>query len=231
MTPALLIPGTLCDMRLFAPMLEHLDLQAVDAGPIAHPSVEAAAEAMLAAAPPRFLAIGFSLGGFVVLEMMRRAPERLSGAVLLSSNAIAMPQGAAQDRRDEVARVRVAGWEKLIDGLWPRYVAAPARDRDDLRALLVDMAEAVGTDRFAAQAEVAISRPDRRDLLATTDMATLLLHGSEDAMSPPERNRALDRSPSVSLVELAGIGHFLPLEAPERAAAALRDWLAKAVTP
>ena len=67
MTDAVLIPGTLCDERVFAPMAEQLTISPWFAPPIAHADVVDEARAVLAAAPRRFVAIGYSLGGFVVL--------------------------------------------------------------------------------------------------------------------------------------------------------------------
>lgn len=225
MTPAVFIPGTLCDARVFAPMIERLDVRPPDIRPIAHDNVVDAAEAVLIDAPPRFVAFGFSLGGFVVLELLRRAPERMIGAVLIASNAHPLQPGGADTRRQEVGRARDGGMAALIETLWPLYVA-PERLRDDaLKQVVLSMAEDVGADRFALQAELATGRPDSRSTVRSSMVPLLALCGDRDAMSSPERRAVFAKGPRSRLVELSGVGHFAPLEAPEVAARAVAEWM------
>jgi pimeloyl-ACP methyl ester carboxylesterase len=210
---------------VFTPLLERLDVRACEIQAIAHDNVADAAEAVLATAPPRFVALGFSLGGFVVLELLRRAPDRLVSAVLIASNAHPLQPSGAQSRRDEVARARASGLRALIDELWPSYVA-PGRLADKpLKQVVVSMAEDVGIDRFAAQAELAIGRPDSRATVRESAVPLLALCGDRDAMSSPERCAVFAKAPQTRLVELSGVGHFIPLEAPDAAAHAVTKWM------
>ena len=223
--PVLFIPGTLCDGRMFMALSAALPCESIMAEPIASADVASAANDVLAIAPPRFVACGFSLGGFVVLELMRRAPERLAGAILIASNARAFPQSAADSRHEEVALARDEGTAAVIDRLWPQYVA-PSRQADTaLRALVEAMAESVGLDRFAAQAELVISRPDSTATLANTQIPVLLVTGDEDGMTPRERYAATAYHPLVRWIELKGVGHFPPLEAPDACAQAMSVWM------
>lgn len=220
--PLLLIPGTLCDARVFGPMIARLEREVICTPPIAHADVGAAAADVLAHAPERFVAGGFSLGGFVVLELLRRAPERLAGAVLIASNALPFAPERADERRREVATARAAGMDVLIAELWPRYVSLSRRDDLALRRLLVDMAEAVGSDRFGLQAELAITRPDSRDTVRDTAVSLLMLAGEEDAMSPSDDTPG---STTITRQTVPGVGHFASLEAPNATAAAIGAWV------
>lgn len=225
MAPVVLIPGTLCDGRVFAPMLERLDLAATEIQPISHDNVVDAARHVLATAPPRFVALGFSLGGFVVLELLRLAPDRIVGAALIASNAHPLQPGGAESRRAEVARAREVGVAGLIETLWPTYVAGDRLGDATLKQVVVAMAEDVGIERFAAQAELAIGRPDSRATVKQTAIPLLALCGDQDAMSSPERCAVFANAPRARVVELPGVGHFLPLEAPDPAALALSEWM------
>ena len=220
-----LIPGTLCDARVFGPLADRLNLKPVFAAPIAHADVREAAAALLETAPARFVAIGFSLGGFVVLELMREAPERLLGAVLIASNGHALQAGAEDARRGEVASARLRGTDAVIEQLWPRYVARSRLDDAGLKTLVLDMARDVGADLFAHQAELAISRPDSQETVRRTRVPLLSLIGTEDQMSPPARARSLAEAPGSTLIELPESGHFVPLEAPEAVAGAINAWV------
>lgn len=228
MERALLIPGTLCDHRLFAPMLNALDLDATVAPPIDHASVEEAAEAVLPLLGDETVVIGFSLGGFVALELLRRAPERIAGLVLIASNAQALQQGNAESRRADLNFAREMGLAALIERLWPLYVPGIARENGQLRRLIIDMAETTGIDRFAQQTELAINRPDSQATLRATSMPVLLISGTEDEMTSAERYRLTAKARGTGWVELIGVGHFAPLEAPEACAAAITTWLSEA---
>ena len=224
MTPVLLVPGTLCDERLWEPVIGRLGPHARALPPIAHATVGEAARAILSDAPERFVAAGFSLGSFVVLELLRCAPDRLAGAVLIAGNAGVLAAGQEDARRAEVALARAEGPAAVIAPLWPRYVA-PARVGDAaLRQRVFAMAEAVGADRFAAQAAIAITRPDGHATLRSTTVPVLNICGEEDAVCPPDRCVAM-AGPAVTLHRLPGVGHFIPLEAPDVMADLLQAWL------
>ena len=225
MTPLVLIPGTLCDGRLFDPLLWHLDSRPAQVVIPDRPDAGAMAEAVLASAPPRFVAGGFSLGGFVVLELMRRAPERLAGAILISSNARPDPPENAANRRAQLDLMRRQGARALIDTLWPGYVAGAAQGCAELKGLIIAMAQSVGSDVFAAQTALAIGRPDNRCWLAGCGVPLLVVHGREDRLCPDDRQAELARAPASTLVSIEGAGHFAPLERPAPVAAAIADWL------
>src|SRR5215213_3598245 len=99
--PLVLLPGLLCDQRLFAPQLPALaslrqvlipDLTQDD-------SIEGMARRVLDAAPDRFALAGLSMGGYVALEIMRLAPGRVSRLALLDTRA-------RSDTPEETARRR-----------------------------------------------------------------------------------------------------------------------------
>jgi pimeloyl-ACP methyl ester carboxylesterase len=79
MLPFLLVPGLNCDARVYAGVAQAL----WPFGPVTvanHQTggtVEAIAQVILADAPPRFGLIGFSMGGYIAFEIIRKAPERV----------------------------------------------------------------------------------------------------------------------------------------------------------
>lgn len=223
--PAVCVPGTFCDARLFAPMLDHLDLDAAVL-PLAGASVGEAAAAVLAAAPPRFVAIGFSLGGFVVLELLRQAPARLLGAVLIASHAEPDTRAAAAERARQLRLLVEDGSAALIADRWPRYAAA--RTLPDVRATILAMAATFTPDDFAAQSSIAASRPDSRSdgpHDASARVPLLVIGGDADLLCPPERGYATAMQLGGRYVSIPRAGHLVPLEAPLALAAAIGDWL------
>ncbi len=239
--PLLLLPGTLCDARVFGPMLSALapnvpELGALDHRPArcghtvlhgamtGHSSVAALVDAILGTAPDRFIPVGFSLGAIVALEMAMRAPDRIMGMVLIAGTARAVPAADWPMRR---AAAQIAPDELVGTQLWPRSVAASRLHDDSLRNVVIAMAKAFPPGTLAAQIEVALSRTDQRARLDSLTMPTLILGGAEDAIAPPELQRELAGTmPLATLHLVANTGHFVLLERADACAAALADWLA-----
>lgn len=88
MTPLVLLPGMMCDGRLFGPQIAAFGLsRAIHLPPIGgHDSMAALAAEVLAHAPPRFALAGLSMGGILAMEIMARAPERVERLALLDTN-------------------------------------------------------------------------------------------------------------------------------------------------
>ena len=214
------VPGTLCDARLFAPLIARLGGDGVVV-PLDGASVASAADALIDAAPPGSVAVGFSLGGFVVLEALRRAPEHFAGAVLIASHAEPDTPAAAAERARQ-AGLFERGSDALIDDLLPRVVAEGAGD--EVRDLIRAMAAGFDAAAFAAQAKIAASRGDSRGL--AHGVPSLVIAGTHDRLCPPERARATADGLGSDFA-VVDTGHFAPLEAPAAVAAALAAWLVR----
>lgn len=227
--PLLLLPGTLCDERLWDPLREGL----------AHPDVRmplllgadtpsAMAALLLRDAPPRFSLAGFSLGAIVALEIAAQAPDRIRRLALISGNAHPDPPESAARRHGLLRAVLDEGMGAVVErALWPHYVAASRQGDAALRALIVAMAERVGADGLRTQNGIAIHRADSRPRLAALTMPVLAIAGAEDAVCPPSRSMEIAASvPDGRAAILDGVGHFVPLEAPQALAAHLSAWLA-----
>ena len=99
--PLLLLPGTACDERVFAPVVERLGDYPVVIGDMGGAqTMPDLADAILATAPPVFLLAGFSLGGICALEMIARQPQRVVGLALIDTTPRPDPPANADVRRD-----------------------------------------------------------------------------------------------------------------------------------
>lgn len=228
--PLLLLPGMLCSGRLWADLPQRLH-GLVDARhvPLTAPSIEAMADEVLAQPVERFALAGLSLGGIVALEVVRRAPHRVAGLALLSTNARA-------PRPDQYA-----GWDQLegmvdegrfddvtAERLLPSLVH-PSRVQE-LGAEVVDMAREIGPDGFRAQLAAQRSREDYRGALGGISCPVTVVAAEADALCPPSTLAEIAAlTPGSELRAVAGSGHLSPLERPGAVAAVLRDWLARGV--
>ena len=102
----LLLPGLICDEALWGHQLQYLaDVATVSVGDLSQgESIAAMADDVLAAAPDRFALAGFSTGGYVGFEIMRRAPERVTRLALLDTSARPDDADKARKRRGLIAQ-------------------------------------------------------------------------------------------------------------------------------
>ncbi|MGL4314872.1 MAG: alpha/beta fold hydrolase [Sphingomonas sp.] len=228
----LLLPGNMCDARLWAPVGRRLDAAGLrwTVADLAsgQATIAAMASSALAAAPARITPVGFSMGAIVALEMWRQAPERIEALGLIALNAGAdLPDRAAARPRQQ-ADVRDGGLARVVgDELKPNYLAASHRDDQALRAMTMAMAMALGADSFVDQSEALRTRPDLRPVLSTIDVPVLLACGAEDRLCPPDWHHrwASEIGPRATLAVIADAGHLLPLEQPDLLADRLIGWL------
>lgn len=231
-TPLVLLPGTLCDSEVFAPMLEQLaTFSAVSRTILVETlkggdTIESVAARILANAPPRFALLGFSLGGIVALAIAAAAPDRVLGLGLIDSNSRDV---AIEDRPARYAEALLGSIDlerHITKTLWPRYVAPSALDNEQLRRTVADMAMRMGPAALMLQTQMGLSRPDSRSRLAALAMPALVLAGAEDALCPPPFQREMAQGlPSATLVLIPNAGHFALLENPALVSRHIASWL------
>lgn len=227
-TPLVLVPGLLCDGRLWRYQAEHLaDLaDPIIADVTRGASVSEMARAVLDVAPERFALAGLSLGGYVALEIMRAAPERVTRLALLDTSARADTPEQTTARRELVELAREGRFDEVPPRLLPNIVHPDRLDDERLTSTVFAMAESVGPEAFVRQEEAIIGRPDSRGDLPDIACATLVLCGREDALTPLHLHEEMaGLIPGSRLRVIEGCGHLSSLERPERVTAALREWL------
>jgi len=225
-TPVLL-PGNMCDARLWTEAVRATFSGAIDADLTQDDSIQAMAERALAVTDGKLLAVGFSMGAIVAVEMAVQAPERIVGLVLSGYNATAdLPERAAH-RPAQQSEVRAGGLERvLVEELKPNYLAAQNRKDNSLLRLLRDMGMDLGANVFIRQSEALRLRGDRRGAMAALHMPVLYLSGEEDTLCPPAWHQIwANLTPKSQFKEISGAGHMLPLEAPTAFAATIENWL------
>lgn len=228
MIPAtpILLPGNMCDHRLWTDAVRAVLPGAVDANTAQDATIDALAERALAGTDGMVLPVGFSMGGIVALAMARLAPDRVAGLVLLDTNAGADLPGRAAARPAQQAAVRAGELERIVvEELKPNYLAAASRRDARLLALLRDMALDLGEDVFVAQSEALRTRPDQRDVVRSIDAPMLVACGEEDRLCPPDWHRDLAASARHATLHIVpGAGHMLPLEQPGQLANLIAQW-------
>ncbi|MFT3975175.1 MAG: alpha/beta hydrolase [Amaricoccus sp.] len=225
MTPLVLLPGMMCDARLFAPQIAALSARHTLLLPnlTGADSMAALAEAVLAAAPPRFALLGLSMGGILAMEILARAPDRVARLALLDTNPFAETPEATAARGPAMARVEAGDLAGALDGIIPRYFPVP---RPDLADLCRAMGLALGPAAFLSQSRALIGRADRQEALAGFHGPALVLTGAEDIVCPMDRHDRMHAlMPASRLAVIPGAGHLPTLEAPGPTTEEISRWL------
>jgi pimeloyl-ACP methyl ester carboxylesterase len=189
-------------------------------------TISGLADSVLAEVPAkRFALAGLSMGGYVALEVMRKAPERVSGLALLDTSARPDTEEAIENRRALMRRAK-SDFPSVIEKLLPKMLH-PAHLEDGMIAgTFVAMAERLGEEVFVRQQKAIIGRIDSRPSLTRIKCPTLVLCGREDAITPVEVHREIAAwVPTARLEIVKGAGHLSPLEQPEKVTGALRSWI------
>lgn len=217
MLPLILIPGLLSTAALWDRMRGHLPqawpIQALS--PLDQPAIGDMAEAILSDAPPTFVLCGHSMGGYVCLELVRRAPERVRALVLVNTSAHPDTPEQRQARLDAIRLAQRGRFMGVSRRFFPRLVAERARDDAGLLAPVQAMAAVVGAEGFVTQQHLIMSRPDSRPDLAQISCPTLTVGGREDQVTPPALSVEMyEQIPHSDLHLLSAYGHLAPLERP-----------------
>jgi pimeloyl-ACP methyl ester carboxylesterase len=228
MEATLLVPGLNCSPRLYAAQLPAL----WRFGPVAladhtrDDTMAAIAARILSEAPPRFALAGLSMGGYIALEIMRQAADRVTRLALLDTGARDDPPEAGEKRRAGMALAESGRFEELIDAQFPIYVH-PARVADGaLKAEYRAMCHDVGPQAYVRQQKAIMSRADSRPLLATIDCPTLVLVGAQDAATPPALSEEMATAiPRARLVQIPDCGHLSTMERPDAVTKELVAWM------
>jgi len=169
---------------------------------------------------------GCSIGGYVMLELWRRAPQRMRGMIFVCSKPQPDAEANLAKRIDTIARARADGVEVLFNGMAQNTVAPSVRRErpevvTEVRAQMTLTAEAV----VAVQAGLA-ARPDSVPTIATIRVPVLATAGGEDATVTATDMEAFRAAPGgCEFHVIPGAGHFAAYEQPKKVAAIVAPWL------
>jgi len=221
MPPLVLLAGMNCTADLWT----ECGLDDALTPELAEESMDAQVERLLAELPPVFVLGGLSLGAIVAMTLAVRAPERLAGLVLVSTNAKA-PTPAQQDGwRSWIARLDAGETPRTLqEEILPALLSPAATKSADLIERTLAMGDATGPAALRAQLRMQSTRADLRPGLRNVDVPALVVAGVDDVICPPAFHVEIAAAlPNARTVTIDG-GHLLPLEQPSEFGRLVRDW-------
>ena len=221
-----ILPGLLCDSRMFAAQVRAFDAIVVDGFYGDANRLEAMASYALDLLPDRFALLGHSMGGRVALEIWRRAPERVERLALADTGVHPVREGEADKRLPLCELGRNAGGEALVAAWLPPMIGQAHRYDPALYETLRAMAVDAGAATFARQTSALLNRPPVDVVLPTLQCPTFAIVGSDDEWSPVAQHREIVAAvPGAELRVVEDAGHMAPAEEPERFNTIVREWL------
>lgn len=223
----LLIPGLLCDDSLWAEQVKALSGEANITIPDhkSHDVMEVLAAAILAKAPAEFALAGFSMGGYIALEIMRQAPERVLKLALLDTSPYADREEQTAFRKQKMEEARKSG-KASIASIFASLMYQDRYEDNDLVAAVFAMDKNNTVESFINQQRAIISRSNSTPWLSSISCPTLILCGRQDALTPLSVHQEMaDKIPRATLVVIEQCGHASTMERPEEVSAAMLEWL------
>lgn len=169
---------------------------------------------------------GCSIGGYVLLELWRHAPERMRGLAFVCSKPQPDAEAGLAKRVLTINSARSEGTEKLFDGMAQNLVGASTRERQpnivaELRRRMTLTPEA----EVAVQAGLA-TRPDSLPTVKTINAPVLSIAGAEDSAISPADMEAFRAAPGgCESHVIADAGHFAAYEQPGHVASLVSAWM------
>ena len=227
--PIVFLPGLICDWRLWRDVIDGMadTLAPMVADLRLDETISTMAARTLAAAPPRFALAGLSMGGYVALEIMRQAPERVSHLALFDTSARADSEERRETRRKGIEMIAQGKFIGVSRGLLGQLVA-PHNLGTPLADEVQAMSERVGPNTYIRQQKAIMGRMDSVPFLGDIAVPTLVGVGALDKMTPPELAEEMATNiPDAELVQFPDAAHLPTMENPAAVIAAMRAWLAR----
>jgi len=225
-----MVPGMMCDERIFSPQIEALsqNLEVTIADISNFSSVRELASDVLKKAPKSFSLLGHSMGGIVAMEIYSLEPNRIEKLILMDTNPKAELDEVKLKREPQIREVNKGKLlEVMRDEMKPNYLAESENKRSVLN-ICMDMALSLGPDVFINQSRALQKRADQLNTIQSINIPVLIMCGSEDKLCTVERHEMMHNMISDSDLKIINnAGHMPTLEQPRETTEVLKEWLMK----
>jgi pimeloyl-ACP methyl ester carboxylesterase len=216
--PTVLVPGLFCTPRCFAGQIPAL----WQFGPVTvadhrrDDSIAAIAQRILKHAPPEFALAGISMGGYISLEIVRQAPERVRKLALICTSARPDTPEQTDRRRQQIELAQKGRFADIAKLAFPLMFHPDHHGDASLKEAVVTMAADTGAEAFVRQQTAIIGRIDSRPHLGAIACPTLIIAAENDEVIPADWSREMAEAiPGATLVTLPETGHLSTVERPQ----------------
>jgi len=217
MANLLLLPGLLCDARLWRDVIAALPpgTTSIAADLSQDENIAGMAARALTLVDGPVVVAGLSMGGYVALEIARTRPDRLAGLCLLDTSARPDSVAQAKRRRLAMAASSVGRFRGISRRLLKQLLHPDNLTDSALCADVLAMAGRFDRASYLHQQRAILARPDQRDWLPRLRVPSLVISGAADIVTPPVLGEELATLiPGARFCLVPGAGHLPPMERP-----------------
>ena len=173
---------------------------------------------------------GMSMGGPIVFEMFRQAPDRFNQMILIDTIAAApspMEKGIWEGTQ---TAIEDGGLEKVIPFLMPQMLTGETRQTmPEQVEYLTTVMKGASKEAALGGAKALANRPDSTETLDRIEVPTLVLVGRADPVYAYEVSQKMKDAigDNATLAIIEGASHAAVFEKPAESAKAIADFLAK----
>lgn len=231
MLPIVFIPGASSDDTVWDEQKNHFAAtrHAVTVSLVDLDNISDMSDRVLAAVDGDFIVCGTSMGGYIALDVLKKAKHRVKKVIFCCTSARAdTPERAAQ-RKAEIDLGEQAYVEARKDDRHYRAFIGPKHWKNtDLIRRLRDVSQRVGFGCFSRHQMACAGRPDSVDFLPHIDIPALVISGEKDILIPYALQKEMhDLLPDSRLVTIPDAGHIAHLEDAPRVTAAIEEFLSE----
>jgi pimeloyl-ACP methyl ester carboxylesterase len=219
----------MADARSFMPQLARLgaDRPVIILSPGLGEAVEKITAEIAPHLPPRFALIAHGLGGNIAIEILRKRPEAVTRIALISTDPLPETPQRAVELEALLIAAKTGHLQACMAQMLPLTALHAAPWRDEVMALVMDMAENLGPIQFQRHLRVLQRRPDQQKTLRKVHVPTMIIAGENDTLVPRRRAELIAAMmPQGCLEIIAEAGHLPQLEQPEAVTKVLQTFLA-----
>ena len=169
---------------------------------------------------------GFSMGGFVAIELIAARANKIRAVCLLDTSGRPESPESAVQREKTIAAIE-RDFDKVASGVARFATCAKTQTNTALMSEMFDLLQAVGQATAIAQNRAIMGRGDHRDALAKLNLPVLVVCGKDDQVTPPALSEELAALiPGAQLKWIEDAGHMVPMEQPAVLAGYLKTFIA-----
>lgn len=163
---------------------------------------------------PRATIGGLSMGGYVALAFYKLFPSRVRALVLADTRPQADTEESKQTRAQQAEKALSEGMAGIADAMLPKLLAPDTvSKRPEIVRFVRDMMLQTKPEGAAAALRGMAEREDQTELLPKISVPTLIVVGSEDAITPVADSETMHHAiDSSRLVVLDHAGHVSNVE-------------------
>lgn len=223
-----LLPGTMCDERLWTRMRTHFDenYKLVHVPIPSHDCFATMAEELASTLPEENINLfGFSMGGYLAATFALKYPERINKAFLCASSPRAYPPDERRIRENGLNYLHTNGFRELSREKIRTLLDQANYEDEELITLLQTMYHDFGLGTLTNQLEASLKRENLLMELVSVDVPLTFCYSHDDVMIKRSWLNILSKQKrGASFIEYEGASHMLPLEKPKELADEIKEW-------